>query len=124
MYGLTVRSEVQLPLPHVSLAGDAELTIELVDEALRAPSADPHTEAYCSEPCHAGGAYSRMWRQPVGAWIWHDAVGILHVSTDARRVRVYPTASWTLVHSAWSCSVRPPAHASTSWASRACTRVP
>jgi hypothetical protein len=30
-----------------------------------------------------------MWRQSDGAWIWHDAVGMLHVSPDSRIVRVH-----------------------------------
>jgi hypothetical protein len=90
MYGLKVRSEVRLPLPDINLEGAVpDVTIELADDVSPAPSGEPHTEAYCTEPCHAGAAYSRMWRQADGAWIWHDAVGMLHVSADAGCVRVY-----------------------------------
>jgi hypothetical protein len=90
MYGLKVRSEVRLPLPQAPEGtASTDLTIELADEAYRVPSSDPHAEACCDGACHAGAAFSRMWRQPDGAWIWHDAVGMVHVSADARRMRVY-----------------------------------
>ncbi|MBV9596279.1 MAG: hypothetical protein JOZ87_05405 [Chloroflexi bacterium] len=90
MYGLEVRSQIRLPLPRsINRTGRADLSIELDDSARTTPNGTPHAEAVCLEPCHAGGAYSRIWRQADGAWIWHDAVGLLHISPDAKRVRVH-----------------------------------
>jgi hypothetical protein len=89
MYGLNVESQVQLPLPRARRGIGADLTIQLDDAAMAAPTGTPYAEATCSNECHAGAAYSRMWREPDGVWIWHDAVGLLHVSPDATYVRVY-----------------------------------
>ncbi|MBV9579730.1 MAG: hypothetical protein JO057_14165 [Chloroflexi bacterium] len=89
MYGLAVRSEIRLPLPEtVSRNAPVDLTIELDESTPVLPGGAPFTEATCSNPCHAGAAYSRMWRQADGTWIWHDAVGLLHIAPDSTHVRV------------------------------------
>jgi hypothetical protein len=91
LHGLSVRSQVYLPLPpRVVAAPEPEVTIEVSQSTEPTPPPDGvPTDAYCSDASHAGAASSRTWRDGDGAWIWHQAVGTLHVSADARHIRVH-----------------------------------
>ena len=91
LYGLTVASDLPLPVPvadNVERDGPCDLSFRLAGVADDAP--EPGGELIAWAPCAIHGADARVTRGDDGTRIWHRAIGTFHVSADARQVHVYP----------------------------------
>jgi hypothetical protein len=95
MYGLQVRSDLQLELPEIPIANRnarPHCVIIRADDTSVAPVPDgPLTAGLtCTAACHNGAYVTRVYRGSGGTWFWQESAGTCHVSQDARRVDVYP----------------------------------
>jgi hypothetical protein len=91
-FGLHIASQVRLPLAEVAPSGGDAAWSVVWANGLTPPATDGTliAETRCEETCHAGEVINRVHRGPSGTWIWSRDTGRYHVSTDARRVTVYP----------------------------------
>lgn len=88
-YGLSVLSQVPLPLPETPAraAETPDITIRFSRAGSPPP---PDGPAIAWAPCAEHGWDTVVSRGPGGAWISHRGIGTCHVAPDARLVDVYP----------------------------------
>jgi hypothetical protein len=95
LFGMPVRSSIDLPLPAVVRPAGLEPAWSFEsaspDSEPPAPEGALVYESRCFGPCHGGRVVSRVHRGPSGDHLWHDTVGTFCISSDSRRVTVYPT---------------------------------
>src|SRR5206468_11346735 len=101
LYGMRVRSAVELPLPPIPLVGPENPDVEIrrfdgVRSSARTGdlvSWEPRVcIASCPDPgpdCSIHRPHTRVWRDGNDAWIWNRAIGTIHARPDARRIDVY-----------------------------------
>lgn len=87
LYGLTVRSEIDLPLTPRSPRRAEEVHLEIRREVGICPP--PDGPEVTSMACSLHGADSRVHRGPGGTWIWYRGLGTCHISPDLRRANFY-----------------------------------
>ena len=89
MYGLSVRSDLPLPLAPdqtEDLAGPEVVIRRFASECPIGPDEPPVARISC--PIH--GTHMREYRRLDGVWIWLREIGAFRVSPDAAYVDVYP----------------------------------
>lgn len=93
MYGLTVSSELRLPLTPLVRPDRAApaLTFRRAGpgRAPRRPEGPPVGRLRCERH---GSVVAERYQGPDGDWLWHHSVAAFHVAPDARRVEIYASA--------------------------------
>lgn len=91
LYGMLVRSNVQLPLPSLANAPGMTpaWTFHRAEPGQRAPEPDGPEVAQlrCQ---HHGNVIAVRHHGPGGSWIWNPWIATFHLASDGRRVDVYP----------------------------------
>jgi hypothetical protein len=91
MYGMHVRSDLVLPVaPGRQGSEGADLLFRRAVGKAPAPLGLLVHETRCDCAKHGGAVVSRVLRSHLGTWICHESIAIFVVSSDARRVDVYP----------------------------------
>lgn len=89
MYGLSVQSDLPLPLAPGWTEDLTAPKVVIRRFALECPIA-PDAPPVARISCHIHGMHMREYRRPDGVWIWLREIGAFRVSPDAACVDVYP----------------------------------
>lgn len=90
MHGLPVRSDIRLPLPHQLQLANAEPAWSLHFAAHGRTPPDPDGPVVASWGMPDRNTVTAVRRGPGGTWISNSRVGTFHITSDSRRVDVYP----------------------------------
>lgn len=91
-YGLIVRSEVPLPL---ASAGAPHASVDVTIRVQSGPAPEIEAPLVAWMPCEIHGVDMRVYRGPLGTWIWRREVATFAISPDLRQVDVWRTPEAT-----------------------------
>lgn len=94
LYGLRVRSDLRLPMPHkpcdARSAPGLNFTLAAPRDVAPTPRGKLAVEARCHCQQHAGAVVTRVYRGEGEAWLWHADGGLFNVVPARREVVIHP----------------------------------